>query len=176
LNSEHKIFQSQDQLRTQLDKVERPLVFTNGCFDILHRGHVDYLEQAAQLGATLLVAVNSDESIRALGKGEDRPINSLADRLAVLAALGFIDLVIGFGEETPLELIRLCRPDRLVKGGDWPVSEIIGADLVQVSGVRSTLSLSAIPAQPANCLKRSVPQKTETPTLSQAQESASSAR
>ena len=92
------------------------------------------MEQAAQLGATLLVAVNSDESIRALGKGEDRPINSLADRLAVLAALGFVDLAIGFGDETPLELIRLCRPDRLVKGGDWPVSEIIGADLVQVSG------------------------------------------
>jgi len=92
------------------------------------------LEQAAQLGATLLVAVNSDESIRALGKGEDRPINSLADRLAVLAALGFVDLAIGFGDETPLELIRLCQPDRLVKGGDWPVSEIIGADLVQVSG------------------------------------------
>ena len=134
MNSEHKIFQSQDQLRTQLDKVRRPLVFTNGCFDILHRGHVDYLEQAAQLGATLLVAVNSDESIRALGKGKDRPINSLADRLAVLAALGFVDLAIGFGDETPLELIRLCQPDRLVKGGDWHVSEIIGADLVQVSG------------------------------------------
>ena len=98
MNSEHKIFQNQDQLRAQLDKVRRPLVFTNGCFDILHRGHVDYLEQAAQLGSTLLVAVNSDESIRALGKGEDRPINSLADRLAVLAALGFVDLAIGFGE------------------------------------------------------------------------------
>ena len=134
MNSEHKIFQNQDQLRTQLDKVRRPLVFTNGCFDILHRGHVDYLEQAAQLGATLLVAVNSDESIRALGKGEDRPINSLADRLAVLAALSSVDLAIGFEEETPLELIRLCRPDRLVKGGDWPVSEIIGADLVQDCG------------------------------------------
>ena len=106
MNSEHKIFQNQDQLRTQLDKVRRPLVFTNGCFDILHRGHVDYLEQAAQLGATLLVAVNSDESIRALGKGEDRPINSLADRLAVLAALSSVDLAI----------------------------EIIGADLVQDSG------------------------------------------
>ena len=92
------------------------------------------MEQAAQLGATLLVAVNSDESIRALGKGEDRPINSLADRLAVLAALGFVDLAIGFGDETPLELIRLCQPDRLVKGGDWPVSEIIGADLVQANG------------------------------------------
>ena len=106
MNSEHKIFQNQDQLRAQLDKVRRPLVFTNGCFDILHRGHVDYLEQAAQLGATLLVAVNSDESIRALGKGEDRPINSLADRLAVLAALGFVDLAIGFEEEN-LSLIHI---------------------------------------------------------------------
>ena len=134
MNSKHKIFQSRDQFRTQLDKVTRPLVFTNGCFDILHRGHVDYLEQAAQLGATLLVAVNSDGSIRALGKGEDRPINSLADRLAVLAALSSVDLAIGFEEETPLELIRLCRPDWLVKGGDWPVSEIIGADLVQDNG------------------------------------------
>ena len=134
MNSEHKILQNRNQLRVQLDKVSRPLVFTNGCFDILHRGHVDYLEQAAQLGATLLVAVNSDESIRTLGKGEDRPINSLADRLAVLAALGFVDLVIGFEEETTLELIRLCRPDWLVKGGDWTVSEIIGADLVQANG------------------------------------------
>ena len=134
MNSKHKIFQSRDQFRTQLGKVTRPLVFTNGCFDILHRGHVDYLEQAAQLGATLLVAVNSDGSIRALGKGEDRPINSLADRLAVLAALSSVDLAIGFEEETPLELIRLCRPDWLVKGGDWPVSEIIGADLVQDNG------------------------------------------
>ena len=109
-------------------------MFTNGCFDILHGGHVDYLERAAQLGATLLVAVNSDESIRTLGKGKDRPINSLADRLAVLAALGFVDLAIGFREETPLELIRLCRPDWLVKGGDWPIPEIIGADLVQANG------------------------------------------
>ena len=134
MNSEHKIFQSQDQLRTQLDKVRRPLVFTNGCFDILHRGHVDYLEQAAQLGATLLVAVNSDESIRTLGKGKDRPINSLPDRLAVLAALGFVDLAIGFDEETPLDLIRLCQPDWLVKGGDWHVCEIIGADQVQANG------------------------------------------
>ena len=111
--------------------VTRPLVFTNGCFDILHRGHVTYLAQAARLGASLLVAVNSDDSVRRQGKGEDRPVNRLADRMALLAALECVRLVTWFDEDTPIERIRACRPDVLVKGGDWPVARIVGAPEVQ---------------------------------------------
>jgi rfaE bifunctional protein nucleotidyltransferase chain/domain len=105
----------------------RPLVFTNGCFDILHRGHVSYLAQARALGASLVVAANSDASVRRLGKGEDRPVNALADRMAVLAALESVALVTWFDEDTPLARILDCRPDVLVKGGDWPVEKIVGA-------------------------------------------------
>ena len=111
--------------------VTRPLVVTNGCFDILHRGHVTYLAQAARLGASLLVAVNSDDSVRRQGKGEDRPVNRLADRMALLAALECVRLVTWFDEDTPIERIRACRPDVLVKGGDWPVARIVGAPEVQ---------------------------------------------
>jgi D-glycero-beta-D-manno-heptose 1-phosphate adenylyltransferase len=102
------------------------LVFTNGCFDILHRGHVTYLAQARACGASLLVALNTDASVRRLGKSGDRPVNPLADRLAVLAALQAVDAVTWFDDDTPLELILLTRPDVLVKGGDWPVEKIIG--------------------------------------------------
>ena len=107
--------------------LERPLVFTNGVFDILHRGHVTYLAQARALGARLIVAANSDVSARRLGKGEDRPINRLEDRVAVLAALQAVDLVTWFDEDTPLTLILACRPDVLVKGGDWKPEAIAGA-------------------------------------------------
>jgi rfaE bifunctional protein nucleotidyltransferase chain/domain len=109
----------------------RPLVFTNGVFDILHRGHVTYLAQARALGASLVLGVNSDASVRRLGKGGDRPINALADRCAVLAALASADLVTWFEEDTPLALILACRPDVLVKGGDWKVADIVGAAEVQ---------------------------------------------
>ena len=104
----------------------RPLVFTNGCFDILHRGHVTYLAQARSLGASLIVAANSDESVRRLGKGGDRPVNPLADRMALLASLEAVSLVTWFNEDTPLQRILDCRPDVLVKGGDWPVERIVG--------------------------------------------------
>ena len=114
----------------------RPLVFTNGVFDILHRGHVTYLAQARMQGASLLVAVNSDASVRRLGKGDDRPVNPLADRAAVLAALACVDLVTWFEHDTPLDLILLARPDVLVKGGDWPVDRIVGAPEVQSWGGR----------------------------------------
>lgn len=105
----------------------RPLVFTNGCFDILHRGHVTCLAQARALGAALVVALNTDESVRRLGKGSDRPINALPDRAAVIAALGCVDLVTWFDQDTPLETILQCRPQILVKGGDWAPSQIVGA-------------------------------------------------
>lgn len=105
----------------------RPLVFTNGCFDVLHRGHVTYLAQARALGASLVVGVNSDSSVRRQGKGDDRPINNEADRMAVLAALESVDLVVPFDADTPLELILACRPDILAKGGDWTPDRIVGS-------------------------------------------------
>ena len=115
----------------------RPLVFTNGVFDILHRGHVTYLAQARALGASLVVALNSDESARRLGKGDDRPINRLSDRAAVVAALEAVGLVTWFDADTPLELIGRLKPDVLVKGGDWPVDDIVGA--AQVRGWGGTV-------------------------------------
>ena len=115
------------QLAGRIAALERPLVFTNGVFDILHRGHVTYLAQARSLGANLIVAANSDASARRLGKGEDRPINRLEDRMAVLAALQAVDLVTWFDEDTPLALVLACRPDVLVKGGDWKPEAIVGA-------------------------------------------------
>ena len=105
----------------------RPLVVTNGVFDILHRGHVTYLAEARELGQSLVVALNSDASARRLGKGEDRPINALEDRLAVIASLESVALVTWFEEDTPLARILSCKPDHLVKGGDWTVDKIVGA-------------------------------------------------
>ncbi|RTL53128.1 MAG: D-glycero-beta-D-manno-heptose 1-phosphate adenylyltransferase [Rhodocyclaceae bacterium] len=114
------------QLADRLPALPRPLVFTNGCFDILHRGHVTYLAQARALGAGLVVALNSDASVKRLGKGDDRPINKLEDRLAVMASLACVSLVTWFDEDTPLQRILEVRPDILVKGGDWPVEKIVG--------------------------------------------------
>ena len=114
-------------LTARLPALARPLVFTNGVFDILHRGHASYLAQARALGASLIVAVNSDASVRRLGKGPDRPINPLHDRMAVLAALEAVNLVTWFDDDTPLALISLVRPDVLVKGGDWTAEKIVGA-------------------------------------------------
>ena len=121
-------------LAARLAGLPRPLVFTNGCFDILHRGHVTYLAQARALGASLVVGVNSDASVKRLGKGGDRPVNALEDRLAVLAALESVSLVTWFDEDTPLELIRSVQPEVLVKGGDWAPQDIVGADLVRARG------------------------------------------
>ena len=109
------------------DELARPLVFTNGVFDLLHRGHVTYLAEASSLGATLLVAVNSDASAKRLGKGEERPFNPLADRMAVLAALESVHLVTWFDEDTPLALILASRPEVLAKGGDWKPEAMVGA-------------------------------------------------
>lgn len=107
-------------------RLAHPLVFTNGCFDILHRGHVTYLAQARSLGASLIVAVNTDASVKRLGKGDERPINALEDRMALLAALECVSLVTWFNEDTPLARILDCHPDILVKGGDWPIEKIVG--------------------------------------------------
>lgn len=114
----------------------RPLVFTNGVFDILHRGHVTYLEQARGLGASLVVAVNSDASAKRLGKGPDRPLNAQDDRMAVLAALACVDLVVPFEADTPLDLIVACMPDVLAKGGDYSAATTVGAAEVLARGGR----------------------------------------
>jgi len=119
------------QLASRTGTLARPLVFTNGVFDILHRGHVSYLAEARALGAALVVALNSDRSVKRLGKGEDRPLNTLEDRMAVVAALESVALVTWFDEDTPLARILECRPDVLVKGGDWAVDTIVGASEVR---------------------------------------------
>jgi len=123
-------------LQRWLGGLPRPLVFTNGVFDILHRGHVTYLARARALGASLLVALNGDASVRRLGKPGERPLNPLADRLAVLAALDSVAAVTWFDEDTPEALIDACRPDVLVKGGDWPVARIVGGAGVLARGGR----------------------------------------
>ncbi|HEX2197383.1 MAG TPA: adenylyltransferase/cytidyltransferase family protein [Burkholderiales bacterium] len=119
-----------------IGRLPRPLVFTNGVFDILHRGHVTYLARARDQGAALLVALNSDASARRLGKGADRPVNPLEDRLALAAALASVDAVTWFEEDTPEALIGACRPEVLAKGGDWPVERIAGAQGVLARGGR----------------------------------------
>ncbi|MBX3678801.1 MAG: adenylyltransferase/cytidyltransferase family protein [Rhodocyclaceae bacterium] len=117
-------------LASRCAALARPLVFTNGCFDILHRGHATYLAQARALGASMVVALNTDASVRRLGKGTDRPMNGLEDRLAVMAALEAVSLVTWFDEDTPLTRILECRPEVLVKGGDWAPERIVGAQQV----------------------------------------------
>jgi rfaE bifunctional protein nucleotidyltransferase chain/domain len=117
-------------------ELARPLVFTNGVFDLLHRGHVTYLAQARALGAALLVALNGDASARRLGKGPDRPLNPLEDRMALVAALEPVDAVTWFDDDSPLALIVACAPEVLVKGGDWPVEKIVGAKEVLARGGR----------------------------------------
>ncbi len=111
----------------------KKVVFTNGCFDILHRGHVAYLQEARALGDILVVGLNSDKSVKRL-KGPERPINAEADRKFVLEGLRCVDLVEIFEEDTPLELIKAVRPDVLVKGGDWKPEQIVGSDFVLGNG------------------------------------------
>lgn len=118
---------SPEQLNQRASSLQSKTVFTNGVFDVLHRGHVTYLAEARALGASLIVALNSDASVRRLGKGEDRPINTLEDRLAVIAALECVSLVTWFEEDTPIQPILAARPQVLVKGGDWPIEKIVGA-------------------------------------------------
>jgi rfaE bifunctional protein nucleotidyltransferase chain/domain len=123
-----------DKLANQIAKLPRPLVFTNGVFDILHRGHASYLAQAKALGASLVVGVNSDASVKMLGKGDDRPINTEADRQALLAALESVDMTVLFVEQTPVELINKIRPDIYVKGGDYEIDTLAETHLVKSWG------------------------------------------
>ena len=112
------------------------LVFTNGCFDIIHPGHVELLARARSLGDVLILGLNSDASVRRQGKGTDRPVNPFASRAFVLAHLASVDYVTEFDEDTPLELIRAVRPHVLVKGGDWTPDRIVGRDIVEADGGR----------------------------------------
>lgn len=122
---------SQNELAKKLDQIRshKKVVFTNGCFDLLHIGHVRYLHQAKLQGDILVVAVNSDSSVRKL-KGPTRPLQNETDRAEILAALGCVDFTTIFSEETPIELIRKFKPDVLVKGGDWTIPQIVGSDFV----------------------------------------------
>lgn len=126
---------TRSQVASELEKVRnsKKVVFTNGCFDILHVGHVKYLQQAKSLGDLLVVGLNSDSSVKIL-KGDTRPVQNEQDRADILAALNCVDFVVLFSEETPLELIKIVKPDILVKGGDWEISKIVGSDFVQSYG------------------------------------------
>jgi rfaE bifunctional protein nucleotidyltransferase chain/domain len=126
-----------DDLRSIASASDRPLVFTNGVFDLLHAGHVTYLEQAKALGRSLIIGVNSDDSVKLLGKGDNRPFNKLVDRMIVLAALECVDFVVPFECDTPIDLIKIVKPDILVKGGDWAVENIVGSTEVARWGGRT---------------------------------------
>lgn len=130
-------------IRAELRREGKKLVFTNGVFDILHRGHVEYLNQARALGDSLFVGVNSDGSTRRI-KGDKRPIVPQQDRMFVLANLGSVDFVCMFEEDTPLEIISAIVPDILVKGADWPIEKVVGKNIVEASGGR-VLTISFVP-------------------------------
>lgn len=129
-------------------------MFTNGVFDVLHRGHVTYLEQARALGAGLLVALNGDASARRLGKGPGRPVNPLADRMALVAALESVDAVTSFDDDTPAALIEALKPEVLVKGGDWPVERIVGGPETLARGGRVVSIPFAHPRSTSALLER----------------------
>lgn len=122
------------ELLPRLAELQRPVVFTNGVFDILHRGHVTYLAQARALGASLVVGLNSDASARLLGKAPDRPLNAEGDRACVLAALASVSMVTLFDEATPLALLKIVRPERYVKGGDYDIESLAETELVRSWG------------------------------------------
>lgn len=135
-NSQQKLIDNNTELETILGQIRGDnlsIVFTNGCFDILHAGHVDYIEKAAALGEVLIVGINDDNSVKRL-KGESRPINILENRMKVLSALEAIDFVVAFSEDTPISLIKAITPNVLVKGGDYKIDNIVGAPYVIENG------------------------------------------
>jgi len=126
-------FNKIEKICNSLREQNKKIVFTNGCFDILHRGHIEYLTKAKEFGDVLIVGLNSDTSVKRL-KGKDRPINSESDRARILDALKPVDYVVIFEEDTPLRLIQMVKPDVLVKGGDYKVEEIVGSEYVMSYG------------------------------------------
>jgi len=145
MNSSEKIYKTIESLQKKVEIWKfnnQKVVFTNGCFDILHVGHIDYLEKSAALGKKLIIGVNTDASVKTLDKGKERPINDEYARMRVLAALSFVDAVILFSEPTPLKLIEALLPTILVKGDDYSVENIVGADVVlQHGGEVKTIEL-----------------------------------
>jgi len=141
----HEKIVTVDQLKPQLAVwrfYDRKIVFTNGCFDILHAGHVDYLTRARDLGNVMVLGLNTDASVKRLGKSADRPINNEAARAKVLAALECVDAVVLFDEDTPYDLIKVVQPDVLVKGNDYKAEDIVGYDIVKArSGQVITIPL-----------------------------------
>ncbi|MEW6170093.1 MAG: D-glycero-beta-D-manno-heptose 1-phosphate adenylyltransferase [Candidatus Omnitrophota bacterium] len=132
----NKIIASHNKLKKvihTLKKRNKKIVFTNGCFDLLHRGHIKYLAKAKQLGDYLIVAINSDESVKRI-KGENRPLTNQKDRAEILSSLEMVDFVTIFGDSTPLRLIKFLKPDVLVKGADWKQKDIVGANFVKNYG------------------------------------------
>jgi rfaE bifunctional protein nucleotidyltransferase chain/domain len=138
------------------------IVFTNGCYDILHPGHARLLESARALGDVLVLGLNSDDSVRRLEKGPERPLNSFAARAFVLAHLSAVDFIVEFDEDTPLDLIREIRPDILVKGGDWPLETIVGADFVAATGGR-VQTLPLLPGFSTTALVQKIRSRPPTP-------------
>ena len=128
---------SSSEAQARVAGLPKPVVFTNGVFDVLHRGHVTYLEQARALGGSLVVALNTDASARRLGKGADRPLNNETDRAVVMAALASVSLVTWFDEDTPLALISRLKPDVLVKGGDYDMRKLAETAVVESYGGRA---------------------------------------
>jgi rfaE bifunctional protein nucleotidyltransferase chain/domain len=135
MSSANKILSLSDAIRqiANLKRQDKKIVFSNGCFDILHAGHVDYLEKAREKGDFLVIGLNTDNSVRRL-KGQNRPINQENSRARVLAGLGFVDMVVLFEEDTPYEIVKALIPDILVKGKDYEISNIVGADIVLENG------------------------------------------
>ena len=134
MTSRNKLISIEDFESIRDGLKHKKIVFTNGCFDILHPGHVDYLEKARSLGDILVVGLNSDTSVRRIKPGKYRPVNPQKDRARVLSGLGCVDLVIIFDQDTPYQLIQRVLPKVLVKGGDWPVEDIVGRDIVMDLG------------------------------------------
>ncbi|MFA5112659.1 MAG: D-glycero-beta-D-manno-heptose 1-phosphate adenylyltransferase [Desulfobaccales bacterium] len=152
-NTSHKIVEPKAAALWVRDLQDRgnKVVFTNGCFDLLHPGHVAYLEEARSLGDALIVGVNTDASVTRLSKGPGRPLNPEADRVLVLAALACVDRVVLFAEDTPLALITLLQPDVLVKGGDYRLNQIVGREVVLARGGQ-VLALPFVPGYSTSAL------------------------
>jgi rfaE bifunctional protein nucleotidyltransferase chain/domain len=138
----------------QYKQEQKKIVFTNGCFDIVHAGHIDYLSKASDLGGVLIVGLNSDASVARL-KGENRPIHNQKNRMQLLASLFFVDAVIIFEEETPYELVKLILPDVLVKGGDYKAESVVGYDVVKNNGGK-TVILDLIPGHSTSLIEKKI--------------------
>lgn len=155
-----KLFYHRDEISSLVKKwklQQKRIIFTNGCFDIMHAGHIDYLSKAADLGDILVVGLNSDSSVQQL-KGDNRPINNQNSRMRVLASLFFINAVVIFDEATPYKLIEAIKPNILVKGGDYTDKEVVGFDLVQASGGEIVI-LDLVPGYSTSLIEQKIIEK-----------------